>query len=105
MADDARAADGVAPSLPRRVATGASNVQGPGRSAPALSERRDIAFAAAYMAAATENGFEHHGTLVKVADNSPVKTIVDAYGVSRRTATRWRSADRAELYHTSMGRH
>ena len=61
-----------------------------GRRGAESRERRDIGFAVAYMMAASTTRFEHAGEQIIIADESPVKTVCEAFGVSRTTAQGWR---------------
>jgi hypothetical protein len=61
-----------------------------GRRAAESRERRDIGFAVAYMMAASTTGLEHAGEQIIIADESPVKTVCEAFGVSRTTTQGWR---------------
>jgi hypothetical protein len=61
-----------------------------GRRGAESRERRDIGFAVAYMIAASTTGLEHAGEQIIIADESPVKTVCEAFGVSRTTAQGWR---------------
>jgi hypothetical protein len=64
-----------------------------GNAAPGPSERRDIGLAVAYHRAATV-GIEHNDQIIKVADRTPVKTIMSAFGVGRTTVQRWNAQER-----------
>ncbi len=61
-----------------------------GRRAAESRERRDIGFAVAYMLAASTTGLEQAGERIIIADKSPVKTVCEAFGISRTTAQGWR---------------
>lgn len=61
-----------------------------GRHAPGPAEKRDIGLAVAYMLAAGENGIEHWGEQVKIEDKTPVKSVMEAFGVARTTAQGWK---------------
>jgi hypothetical protein len=61
-----------------------------GRRGAAATERRDIGFAVAYMMAASKPGLEHAGEQIIIADERPVKTVCEAFGVKRTTAQSWR---------------
>jgi hypothetical protein len=72
---------GQIPGLIADVATEGRRRVGP-------SERRDIGFAVAYHRAAT-GGVEHEDERIVIADKSPVKTIMEAFGASRTTVQGW----------------
>jgi hypothetical protein len=61
-----------------------------GRRGAASSERHDIGIAVAYMMAASTSGLEHAGEQIIIADESPVKTVCEAFGISKTTAQGWR---------------
>jgi hypothetical protein len=61
-----------------------------GRRGPESRERRDIGFAVAYLMAASTAGLEHADEQIIIADNRPVKTVCEAFGVIRTTAQGWR---------------
>lgn len=61
-----------------------------GRRGPESRERRDIGFAVAYLMAASTTGLEHADEQIIIADNRPVKTVCEAFGVIRTTAQGWR---------------
>ncbi len=52
------------------------------------SYRRDVGFAVAYILAAKQ-GIQHHGEIVTIADKAPVKTVCEAFDVSRTTVRDW----------------
>jgi hypothetical protein len=60
-----------------------------GAHAPGPSEKRDIGVAVAYLMAA-QGGIEHFGERIVIDDRAPVKTICEAFSVSRATAQGWR---------------
>jgi hypothetical protein len=64
-----------------------------GNARPGPSERRDIGLAVAYHRAATV-GVEHNSETIKIADKTPVKTIMSAFGVSRTTVQGWNARER-----------
>jgi hypothetical protein len=64
-----------------------------GNAPPGPSERRDIGLAIAYCRAA-RGGIEHCGEVIKVADKTPVKTVMIAFGVSRTTVQGWNARER-----------
>jgi hypothetical protein len=64
-----------------------------GNARPGPSERRDIGLAVAYHRAATV-GIEHNSETIKIADKTPVKTIMSAFGVSRTTVQGWNARER-----------
>ncbi len=77
----------AAGQIPGPIADAASE----GRRSPGPDERRDIGFAVAYLLAAT-TGFEHMGERISIQDGSPVKTIMEAFGVHRTTVQGWKKS-------------
>jgi hypothetical protein len=61
-----------------------------GRRGAESRERRDIGIAVAYLMAASKTGLEHAGEEIIIADESPVKTVCEAFGDRRTTAQGWR---------------
>jgi hypothetical protein len=72
--------------IPKTVADAASE----GRRPPGPTEQRDIGFAVAYMLAASRDGIMHFGERIIIADETPIKTVCEAFGVKRSTAQGWK---------------
>jgi hypothetical protein len=60
-----------------------------GRHRPGPDLSRDMGIAVAYMLAASSGGLDHCGETIVIADNAPVKTVCEAFGIGRQTAYDW----------------
>ena len=68
-----------------------------GSHKPGPTERLDIAIAVLYVAAAKE-GISRGGSILKINDASPIKTVADAYKVEKRTVQKWANKYGVELF-------
>jgi hypothetical protein len=63
-----------------------------GRHRPGPDMARDMGFAVAYMLASRPGGIEHCGETIVIVDETPVKTVCEAFGIIRQTAYDWKQA-------------
>lgn len=60
-----------------------------GRCSPGPAERRDVGFVVLYITAAT-TGYDNFGERITLVDETPIKTVGAAFGVSARTVHDWK---------------
>jgi hypothetical protein len=72
-----------------RIPSPVSDVQLPGATSPAPDELQDIGFAIAYRKTCQGDGIIHNDKKVRINDRTPVKTLMEWYGVGQRTVSQW----------------
>jgi hypothetical protein len=60
-----------------------------GHPAIGPSELRCIGWAVAYRDACRPDGIEHEGQVIRISDRAPIRTLMQLYGVQKRTVQSW----------------